>query len=103
MKKLPLLICSLVIGCALAWVVSARGKEAPAPKFQSLGASGGYKDVVWILEEGRYLRFCESNRVIANWGVDCSNALDLVSHKLVPDSNYPIWPNSKEPITIPRE
>jgi len=102
MKKLPLFVFSLIIGFALAWVVSARGKEAPAPKFQSLGASGGYKDVVWILEEGKYLRFCESNRVIANWGVDCSNALDLSTHKFIPDSNYPNWPTPKEPVTIPR-
>lgn len=90
MKKLGVLGLFLVIGVAVSWLVGDAQGAGKAPKFTFLNASQGNEDysVIWVLEDGRYLRWC-SQMVTprdAYWGgktpefspPKCSPRLDLL-------------------------
>ena len=95
MKKPSLIILALGVASLAAWLLSAEARdEARKPRIETLGVSfggssePGKQSVIWLLEEGRYLRFCtmgfgarQKEPLEPLLFPICSKAYDLVEKK----------------------
>ena len=94
MKNIGLLVLVLLAGFAASWLVRDAQGAKNVPELTFLSASQGNENyaVIWVLEDGRYLRWCSQMVTPRDsyWGgktpefspPKCSPRLDL--HKELP-------------------